>query len=102
MSTGKKVASTEIKKPSHATIWVAKEFPPWQALVLNTLQSLHKESGGILPENSVIAARLKGEKSLGKYLKKVMPFVALLKVGGDTEWFCDSPTMSSTYFVVTT
>ena len=76
--SGKKVV--ENKKPSHATIWVAKEFPPWQALVLNTLQQLHKENGGVLPENSVIAAKLKGEKSLGKYMKKVMPFVALLKV----------------------
>ena len=75
---GKKLAAP--KKPSHATIWVAKEFPPWQALVLNTLQRLHKDNGGTLPENSVIAANLKSEKSLGKYMKKVMPFVALLKV----------------------
>ena len=76
--TGKKAAEPA-KKPSHATIWVAKEFPPWQAFVLNTLQRLYRENGSALPDNSVIAATLKGEKSLGKYMKKIMPFVALLK-----------------------
>lgn len=68
------------KKPSHATIWVAKEYPPWQSFVLNTLQRLHTENGGKLPDNNVIASTLKAEKSLGKYMKKIMPFVALLKV----------------------
>lgn len=59
---------------------MAREFPPWQAFVLNSLQRLHAENGGVLPDNNVIAAALKQEKSLGKYMKKIMPFVALLKV----------------------
>ncbi|XP_067950073.1 leucine--tRNA ligase, cytoplasmic-like [Watersipora subatra] len=78
-SKTKGTKNTVKRKPSHAVVWVAKSFPPWQALILSTLQRLHKENGGMLPENSIIAANLKAEKSLSKYMKRVMPFVALLK-----------------------
>lgn len=70
----------DIRKPVHATIWVAKQVPPWQALVLNIMQRLYQENACSLPENSIIASTLKAEKSLDKYMKKVMPFVDLLKV----------------------
>lgn len=33
-----------IEKPTHATIWVAKKFPPWQATVLITLKQLYDVS----------------------------------------------------------
>lgn len=80
MYSGKKAVEVP-KKPSHATVWIAKEFPPWQAFVLNALQQLYRENSDTLPDNNIIAAKLKGEKSLGKYMKKIMPFVAMLKVG---------------------
>jgi leucyl-tRNA synthetase len=32
------------EKPTHATIWVAKTFPPWQSTVLKTLKQLHDVS----------------------------------------------------------
>jgi len=31
-----------LEKPSHAVIWVAKTYPPWQSLVLTTLKSLYE------------------------------------------------------------
>jgi leucyl-tRNA synthetase len=36
------ISSTQ--KPTHATIWVAKKFPPWQATVLTTLKQLYDVS----------------------------------------------------------
>jgi len=30
------------EKPSHAVIWVAKTYPPWQSLVLTTLKKLYE------------------------------------------------------------
>jgi hypothetical protein len=32
------------EKPTHATVWVAKTFPPWQSTVLRTLKQLHDVS----------------------------------------------------------
>jgi leucyl-tRNA synthetase len=29
------------EKPTHATIWVAKKFPPWQSTVLMTMKQLY-------------------------------------------------------------
>jgi leucyl-tRNA synthetase len=31
-------------KPTHATIWIAKKFPPWQATVLMTMKQLYDVS----------------------------------------------------------
>lgn len=30
------------EKPTHAIIWVAKTYPPWQCTVLSTLKKLHE------------------------------------------------------------
>ncbi|CAM5999081.1 unnamed protein product [Sphagnum balticum] len=54
-SKDKKATST---KPTHGTIYVAKKFPKWQSIILNTLKQSCEENGGKLPENSVIAAKL--------------------------------------------
>lgn len=32
------------EKPTHAIIWIAKTFPPWQSTVLKTLKQLHDVS----------------------------------------------------------
>ncbi|XP_042902350.2 leucine--tRNA ligase, cytoplasmic [Parasteatoda tepidariorum] len=78
---GKKNAPTT--KPTSAIIWVARTFPPWQSLVLQTLQNLYKENEG-LPENKIIAAQLGKLPDLKKYMKKVMPFAQVMKEKAET------------------
>ena len=39
MSTkgGKKATSEPVVKPTHGTIWIAKEYPPWQSIIMTLL-----------------------------------------------------------------
>lgn len=39
-----KAAPPPVEKPTIATIWVAKTFPPWQSCVLTTMKSLYDVS----------------------------------------------------------
>jgi len=66
-------------KSTHATIYVAKSFPPWQTCVLTKLSELYEKGSGTFPDNKVILGELKGEPELAKAMKKVMPFVTKVK-----------------------
>jgi len=66
-------------KPTHATIFVAKSFPPWQTCVLQKLSDLYKRGKGTFPDNKAILNELKSQPDLAKAMKKVMPFVTRTK-----------------------
>uniref|UniRef100_A0A0V0G4H9 leucine--tRNA ligase n=1 Tax=Triatoma dimidiata TaxID=72491 RepID=A0A0V0G4H9_TRIDM len=65
--------------PFKATIYIAKCYPPWQAIVLQKLKEMYELSGNNFPENKLIAAELVNMVELSKYVKRVMPFVQYIK-----------------------
>lgn len=75
----KKSDSAPPAKPSHCTIYVAKTYPPWQHSALSLLAKHYKNNSGTLPENKVLAAELGALPELKKYMKRLMPFVAMIK-----------------------
>lgn len=68
-----------VASPSHATIYVAKTYAPWQQAVLNTLRTLYQENNNSFPDKRDILKSLSSQEILKKYLNKhVMPFVQLM------------------------
>ena len=59
---------------------MAKQYPTWQHVVLVTLRKLYDENGHQFPDNKQIMNILKGEDSVKKHMKKLMPFVQHVKV----------------------
>ena len=94
-----KIKAIDTKNSLKAVITVAKTFPVWQKIILDRLQELYKVKFHIFilnfyshcffcfeklnngfPENKTIAEEFNNKEELKKYKKKVMPFVAYLKV----------------------
>ena len=69
------------EKPTHATLFVAKTYPPWQCTVLSTLKAMYDQAGphGPPPDNKELSKKLSAMPELKKWIKKVMPFVAWAK-----------------------
>lgn len=74
-----KTNEVDIEKPRQGIIWVAKTYPPWQSIILTTIKEMYSKNGNKLPDNKALSTAFAGKAELKKYMKRVMPFVQLIK-----------------------
>jgi len=84
-SKGKGKAKEPPQKPNHGIIYVAKQYPTWQHTALVTLKKLYDENEQQFPDNKQIMNILKGEDTVKKHMKKLMPFVQHVKKRVETD-----------------
>ncbi|KAF7257889.1 hypothetical protein EG68_04670 [Paragonimus skrjabini miyazakii] len=66
--------------PSEAVVWVVKEYPPWQALILEVMRTHLSPDGQSLADNATVAQALRPHlKGMGKMAKRAMPFAQLVR-----------------------
>ncbi|XP_012534882.1 leucine--tRNA ligase, cytoplasmic [Monomorium pharaonis] len=74
-----KKGKNDIEKPTQGIIWIAKTYPPWQSVILTIMKEMYYKNGNKLPDNKTLATVFSSKAELKKYMKRVMPFVQLIK-----------------------